>query len=256
MGDRDENVTAALKVGQYDGHEIIKDVLVHRLAWDILADMIKAFFVTPPPVVPTLLFSIASFSDGQSSPQEIGVGVWKAAGALSFTATYTNGPATDAYITHTGWATLPISTPFTGPIVSVSAENYPAVPGNVTFTLNATKGLETSTSTETVLLCNNIFWGISVKANTYLEADVEGLATSAISDTKGRSFTVTAAAGEYIIYALPKRLGTVEFWSGGFLGGFQSPETVSVTNSKSFAEDYYVYRSDNSGLGLTTISVV
>ena len=204
----------------------------------------------------TFSFSIASFSDGQSSPQEIGVGVWKAIGAISFTASYTNGPADDAHVVHSGWADLVIPTPFTGPTVSLSAQNYPAAPGSLTFTLHAAKGTETATATETVSFYNNIFWGVSTKADTYLEADVEGLASSTISNTKGRTITVSPSALNYIIYALPKRLGTVVFWVGGFEGGFQAPETVSVTNPSGFTEDYYVYRSDNAGLGSTSVVVV
>lgn len=203
----------------------------------------------------TFSFAVASFSDGQSSPQEIGVGEWKAIGALSFTASYTNGPATDAHVVHSGWADLVIPTPFTGPTVSVAAQDYPAVPGNLTFTLHAAKAAESVTSTETVSFYNSIFWGVSTKTGTYLEADVEGLASSVLSNTKGRTITVTAAATYYIIYALPVRLGTVTFTVGGFTGGFQSPETVSITNPSGFTENYYVYRSDNTGLGSTTLVV-
>jgi hypothetical protein len=203
----------------------------------------------------TFSFSIASFSDGQSSPQEIGVGVWKAIGALSFTASYTNGPATDAHVVHSGWADLVIPTPFTGPTVSLAAQDYPAAPGSLTFTLHAAKDAESSTATETVSFYNNIFWGVSTKASGYLESDVEGLASSVLSNTKGRTITVVPAALNYIIYALPVRLGAVVFTVGGFEGGFQAPETVSITNPSGFTEDFYVYRSDNSGLGSTVLVV-
>jgi hypothetical protein len=89
-----------------------------------------------------------------------------------------------------------------------------------------------------------------------LESDVEGLGTSVASNSKGRTFTEVPASSYYIIYSLPVRLGTVTFWVGGFEGGFLSPETVSVTNVNGYAENYYVYRSTNSGLGSTTVQVV
>ena len=52
-------------------------------------------------------FAIASFtSNAGASPQEIGTGVWKAIGALSFSATYSNGPATGGYVSSSGWSNL------------------------------------------------------------------------------------------------------------------------------------------------------
>jgi hypothetical protein len=208
------------------------------------------------PTGTTFSFSIASFSDGQASPQEIGVGVWKAIGDLSFTASYTNGPATGAYVSHTGWADLVIPTPFSGPTVSIAAQDYPAAPGSLTFTLNAAKGAETATSTETVSFYNKILWGTLDKASGYLEAEVLALDSEALSNSKGRTITVNPAATFYILYALPVRLGTVKFYVDNFEGGFIAPETVSVTNTSGFTEDYYVYRSTHPGLGSTTIVVV
>lgn len=203
----------------------------------------------------TFLFSIASFSDSQSTPQLIGSGQWKAIGEISFTASYTNGPPTSAYISKSGWSNLTLSSPYTS-IVSAEAVNYPSVASYVLFTLNAAKSSESDTETQYVYFYNYIWYGVSTVASGYSEADVEGLANNTISNTKGRSFTVEPITGEYIIYALPTRLGTVTFWVGGFEGGFQSPETVSVTNTSGYTEDYYVYRSTNSGLGSTTVTVV
>lgn len=206
----------------------------------------------------TFSYSVASFSDGQTTPQLIGTGEWKAIGDLTFTATYTNGPATSAHVDKTapGWtADLTFLTPFAS-VVSTEAVNYPAAPGSLTWALHTAKGAETSNTTHAISFFNYIWYGTSTKENTYTEADIEGLATSTISNTKGRTFTVNPAATYYIIYALPTRLGTVTFWVGGFEGGFQSPETVSITNSAGFTEDYYVYRSTNSGLGSTEVVVV
>lgn len=202
----------------------------------------------------TFSYSIASFSDGETATQLIGAGVWKAIGAISFTASYNNGATTSAYISKTGWTNLNLTTPFTS-VVNTEAVNYPAVASSVTFILHGAKGAETATATESVAFYNYIYWGTSTKEDTYLESDIEGLATSSISNTKGRSFTENPANTYYIIYALPVRLGTVTFWVGGFEGGFQAPETVSVTNSLGFTEDYYVYRSTNEGLGSTTVTV-
>jgi hypothetical protein len=65
---------------------------------------------------------------------------------------------------------------------------------------------------------------------------------------------VTAGANDYLLFAFPKRLGTVTFWVGGFEGGFEAAETVSVTNSNGWTEDYYAWRSTNKGLGETVVT--
>ena len=200
-------------------------------------------------------FSIASFSSAQSSPQLIGSGTWKAAGSITFTASYNNGPATDGYVSKTGWSNLTLTNSYQGPTVSAEAVDYPAAPGtSITFTLHATDGVDPTTSTSSVVFYNYRFYGVTSKPSGYTEEDIEAL-TGALSNSRAGSFTVTAETGEYIVYAYPARLGEASFWVGGFEGGFQSPETVSVTNSAGYTEDYYIYRSTNSGLGLTTVTV-
>lgn len=149
--------------------------------------------------------------------------------------------------------TCPFETPATVSVTNSAGftENYKVYRSTDVNMGNST--LVTSTSST---LIDPIYWGQSTKTSGYDETDVEGLGTNVVSNTKGRTFTENVADNYYIIYALPTRLGTVVFWSGGFEGGFQAPETVSVTNVNGYAEDYYVYRSTNEGLGSTTITVV
>lgn len=85
-------------------------------------------------------------------------------------------------------------------------------------------------------------------------SDVTSL-TSIKSSNKTRTITVDAGEGEYIIYAYPKRLGTVEFWVGQFEGGFDAPVEQQITNSYGLTEAYYVYKSENADLGETTIEI-
>lgn len=201
-------------------------------------------------------FDIASFSDGNSLTQEIGVGTWKAIGALSFTATYTAGPATSSTVTYSGWSALPMGgTNFQGPTLSVQSVSYPSVAGTVVFTLNSAKGSQSDTATITHTFVNKRFWGVTTVASGFTESDVESLSGSELSNSISKTFNVTAGSSEYIVYAYPSRLGTATFTVGGFEGGFNSPETVSITNASGYTEDYYVYRSVNSALGSTTVTV-
>lgn len=59
----------------------------------------------------------------------------------------------------------------------------------------------------------------------------------------------TLRAGEYIWYAYPKRLGASAFQMNGFNGGFKEAEIVSFTNGSGYTEEYYLYRSIETGTG-------
>jgi hypothetical protein len=99
-----------------------------------------------------------------------------------------------------------------------------------------------------------LYYGITSKTGTFLESDVEGLANSTVSNDNTQSWSsVTAGSGEYLLFAFPTRLGVPVFYVGGFAGGFESPETVSITNVNGYTENYYVWRSTNSNLGSTSV---
>jgi len=205
-------------------------------------------------------FSIATFTctiGATATVFEIGSGTWKAIGELSFSATYNNGPATDGYVSHSGWSNLTMDgVGYVGPTLNTETVSYPSVGSTKAFTLHATDGTDTSTNTITYYFYNRRFWGVSSVASGYTEADIEGLANNELSNSKTKTFTVSPGSGEYIIFSYPKRLGTVTFYVGGFEGGLQAPETVSVTNASGYTEDYYIYRSTNSNLGSTTVTTV
>ncbi len=197
-------------------------------------------------------FSIASFSDGISSTIEIGTGVWKSSGSITFSASYSNGPPSGSTVTFSGWSNLPLSTPFTS-THSIQIVSYPSVAGSVVFGLSAQTSATSASTSITHTFVNRRFWGVSTTASGYTEANVEALANTELSNSKANTFSVTAGAGEYIIYSYPSRLGTATFTVGGFEGGFNTPETVSITNGFGFTENFYVYRSINSNLGSTTV---
>jgi hypothetical protein len=215
----------------------------------------------------TFDFSVASFTDNQSSPQLCGVlgEQWKAAGAISFTASYTNGTdMTSAHIVHSGWSDLDLSDPFTS-VSSAEAVNYPAVGSTLTWTLHAAKGAETDeNNTTTVAFYNYIYYGVLAKSSGYDESDIESLTPGAspeLSNTLTRTITLAPSA-QYLIYAVPSRIiteqGEPEFWIGGInqTGGFikQDP-AIEITNSAGCAENYDVYSSINPISGSVTIEV-
>lgn len=112
----------------------------------------------------------------------------------------------------------------------------------------------TNSKTCTLYFYNDVYWGVAASA-TVDSAFVRGLSNSVLSGSRARTVTVNATSGKYIWYAVPTRLGTCSFNVGGFDGGFESPQTVSVTNASGYTENYYVYRSTNASLGNTTVKV-
>ena len=203
-------------------------------------------------------FSINTFTctSGAGGTFECGASgaTWKAIGAMSFSASYNNGPATGGYVSHTGWSNLTLAgAGFTGPTTNTTAATYPSVGSTKAFTLNATDGVSPTKSTITYYFYNSRYWGISTTSTGWSEAQIEGLASNELSNSKAKSFSVTAGVNDYVMYAYPSRLGTATFTVGGFEGGFEAPATLSMTNASGLTENHYVYRSTNKNLGTVTV---
>lgn len=112
----------------------------------------------------------------------------------------------------------------------------------------------TATKSAMIKFVNRVFYGVKA-VGTLNSAFVLSLANKILSDTKSRTITVNSANNTYIWYAYPAAFGTSVFRIGGIEGGFEPAETVSVTNESGYTEDYYVYRSTEKTLGLTTVEV-
>lgn len=130
-----------------------------------------------------------------------------------------------------------------------------SVSNDKTYTMKATdaKGVESSKMTS-IKFYNRIIYGVS-NSSLYDEALLNSLSNKVLSGTKARTMTVAANTGEFIFYAIPSRLGTPSFKVGGFEGGFEKVATIDHTNSSGYSENYDIWKSDNAGLGVTTITV-
>lgn len=124
-----------------------------------------------------------------------------------------------------------------------------------TWTLRATDERDAvATKTTAISFLNGVYYGVAEAPNTYDSAFILGL-TKTLRSSKLTSFNVNAGAGQFIYYCIPTRFGTASFKVGGFDGGFSLVDTISFTNSKGYTENYYVYKSDNAGLGATSVTV-
>lgn len=137
---------------------------------------------------------------------------------------------------------------------TLRTKTFTGVTATTTYTLAATSNSDIKKSkSATITFANGVYYGKST-TSTYDSALISGL-TKQLSNSKGRTITVNAGAGEYIFYCIPSRLGACSFNVGGFDGGFSKVATIEFTNSDSYAENYDIYKSDNANLGNTNVTI-
>lgn len=137
---------------------------------------------------------------------------------------------------------------------TLRTKTFTGVTTTTTYTLAATSNSDVKKSkSATITFANGVYYGKST-ASTYDSALINSL-TKQLSNSKGRTITVNAGAGEYIFYCIPSRLGACSFNVGGFDGGFSKVATIEFTNSDNYAEKYDIYKSDNANLGNTNVTI-
>lgn len=136
-----------------------------------------------------------------------------------------------------------------GSPVTGNSKQYTGVTTGTTYTLNVSDGQTSASKSVSVSFANRIYYGAAADLS-----DVTAL-TGILSNVPERTITVDAGAGQYIIYAIPARLGDVTFFVSGFEGGFEDPVEQILTNNSGYQETYKVYRSTRASLGETTIDI-
>jgi len=216
----------------------------------------------------TFVFSILSFSDGEATTQLIGSGVWKAQSAMSYTATYTNGPPDEAWVQYSnnGGAYTKIAT-MVGPTYAagtndIAAINYPSAKDQYhRFRLSANCDTDTDSELETSIYFRNyVKYGVTTESSGWDSADIAALAGGGVTPTSTytSSYAIDASAGaNYILFAHPSSYTSLHISGMIFntvICPFEAPATVSVTNSAGYTENYKVYRSTLTGLGNSTLT--
>jgi hypothetical protein len=136
-----------------------------------------------------------------------------------------------------------------GMAVTGNSKAFTSVTTGMTYMLNVTDGKTNASKSVSVTFANQIYFGAASDLTTVTQL------SKVLSNTKERTITVDAGAGEYIVYAIPARLGDVSFFVGGFEGGFEDPVEQILTNESGYQEKYNVYRSTNANLGETTVEI-
>lgn len=136
-----------------------------------------------------------------------------------------------------------------GEVVTGTSKTFKGISSSTTFVLTASDGKTLDTKSVSVSFANRIYYGTSSSLENVTDL------SSVVSNQKSRDITVNSGAGKYIIYAVPARLGQCVFSFGGIEGGFNNPVLQEIINSHGYREQYYIYKSVNSNLGTTTISI-
>ena len=158
------------------------------------------------------------------------------------------------------WATnkTPVSVTVEGESVSPDTTSKEltglSITAEKTFTVVAADSRGSQTFTAVMRFCNGVYTGAAAAPAAVDSAFIRTL-TKTLQSGRSRTFTVNAAAGQYIWYACPAGYGTPVFNVGGFDGGFSKVATLDYTNPSGYTESYQVWRSDNAGLGQTTVKV-
>lgn len=131
-----------------------------------------------------------------------------------------------------------------------------AIKANKTWRLKATdeRGAA-SEKTTSVTFLNGAYYGSAAAPDAIDKAFVASLTKKELTATRARTVQFTADAGKYIWYAIPARFGTPGFKVGGFDGGFSKVQTFDYENPSGYTESYDVWRTDNAGLGATTVVI-
>lgn len=229
----------------------------------------------------TFVFTIADFdtNDG-TTPQLIGTGSWKAAGALTFTATYNNGPP-DGHsggsegapkITSiidgvtSGSDMFPLSSSFSTGTNNRAILFPPNSSDDIRFRLFASAGSDTDNdfSDQRVFFFNQFVFGDSSKSGSFNQADIRALAsanTITTNDTT-RTISVSIGASNYLNFAHrtgdtnvtqvfcgndPNRL-TVAMDITDATTRIPKRETVSYINTAGKTENFFVYSSKEQNI--------
>jgi len=225
----------------------------------------------------TFVFTIADFDMNDStSTQLIGSGSWKAIGALTFTATYNNGPPDgfegssagapkiQGYVNSSissSYDMFPLSSSFTMG-TNPMAITFPLTTGHdIRFRLFASAGSDTSNSytDQRIYFRNQFVYGDLSKNNGFNQADIRTLAAanSVTSNDTTRTLSVSVGGSNYLCFAhrtgdtnvAQVRAGsgtnilTVAMDRTDVTALTPLKETVSYLNTAGFTENFYVYAS-------------
>lgn len=130
---------------------------------------------------------------------------------------------------------------------------------NTTYTVKGNDGKMDASKSITFTFRNKVYWGVSAEtvSGNINSSFILGLTGSKFATATSGVGTITAnaEAGNYIFYAQPASFAEPTFNIGGFDTTFPLFATIDFTNASGHQESYNVYRSNQAGLGSTSMTV-
>lgn len=130
---------------------------------------------------------------------------------------------------------------------------------NTTYTVKGNDGTKDASKSIRFTFQNKVYYGVSPEtvSGNVNSAFILGLTGSKFASSKSSVGTITAnaEAGNYIFYAQPASFAEPTFNIGGFDTTFPLFATIDFTNASGHQESYKVYRSNQAGLGSTSMTV-
>ena len=130
---------------------------------------------------------------------------------------------------------------------------------NTTYTVKGNDGTKDASKSITFTFQNKVYYGVSPEtvSGNVNSSFILGLTGSKFASSKSSVGTITANAesGNYIFYAQPASFAEPTFNIGGFDTTFPLFATIDFTNASGHQESYKVYRSNQAGLGSTSMTV-
>ena len=124
------------------------------------------------------------------------------------------------------------------------------------FTLTVTDNQGKTVSANTsIIFTYKVFYGASPAADAYDIKFLQALGNGKAQETSAMTFTAGAGSADYIYYAAPQSYGATRnsFSVGGFTGGFGAAPVATIEYN---GVSYDIWKSDNTNLGDTTVTVV
>lgn len=137
--------------------------------------------------------------------------------------------------------------------LSTRSKTLTNISSTTSKTLSASDGKNTKTASMQVIFKLASYYGVSNKVSLTSQDIINNFQRD-FNFQRGSSITLNAQQGQYIYLMLPQSMSSIQFYIGGFEGGFQIVDSNFQFTRYGKVNNYILYRSDNPGLGTTTIN--
>ena len=125
-----------------------------------------------------------------------------------------------------------------------------AITTNKTFTLNASDGEKSVSSSKSISFKHKIYWGSSSTTEDFTSAFILNLNGKKFATNYKGSYNMNIGSGEYGYLCYPSSFGNISsWWIGGFEVTTTDCGTLAFTNASGNTTTFRITRTTKSGLG-------